>query len=269
VYFYEHDTSGGIGPFPPSTSLYFTTIAEFDVDASTEEKACEIADEVLDALSTAEVQYLGLGVIPGNQRVRPERRSAREEERRAEPETRAEHEEHEEHEGKNRRSRGRRRKRGPEREAEAPEEQPEEREATVPSQEVASTVSEAAPATEVPVEVASVARPSHEEQKPVILDLHPSETLPPAPPPRSSASMRVTLTVNLRASEIVRAEGGTATADQTELIALAVAEARRRHPELPDDVMPESATSPLPAGDTLLMLTWQYDRPVPSASEAA
>jgi len=269
VYFYEHDTSGGIGPFPPGTSLYFTTVAEFDVDASTEEKACEIADEVLDALSTEDVQYLGLGVIPGSQRVRPEPRSARTEERRAEPEARAEQEEREEHEGRNRRSRGRRRKRGPERESEAPEEQREEREATAPSQEVVPTVSEVVPATKAPVEVAPVTRPSPEEQKPVILDLQPSETPPPAQPPRSSAVMRVTLTVNLRASELSRSEGEAVTADQTELIALAVAEARRRHPELPDEVLPQSATSPLPAGDTLLSLTWQYDRPVPSASEAA
>ncbi len=270
VYFYEHDTSGGIGPFPPGTSLYFTTIAEFDVDASTEEKACEIADEVLDALSTKEVQYLGLGVIPGSQRVRPEPRGAREEERRAEPEVREEQEEREEHEGKNRRSRGRRRKRGPERETEAPEKQREERETTAPLQEVVSTVSEAAPVTEAPVEVAPVTtRPLHEERKPVVLDLQPIETPPPPPPPRSSTSMRVTLTVNLRASELSRSEGETTTADQIELIALAVVEARRRHPELPDDVLPQSATSPLPAGDTLLMLTWQYDRPLPSALEAA
>jgi hypothetical protein len=62
---------------------------------------------------------------------------------------------------------------------------------------------------------------------------------------------------------------GAGAVDQHELIAAAVAEARRRHPELPADIVPESATAPLPAGDTLLLLTWHFDRPVPSASEAA
>jgi hypothetical protein len=57
--------------------------------------------------------------------------------------------------------------------------------------------------------------------------------------------------------------------DRSELIAVASEEARRRHPELPADVDPEFATSPLPAGDTLLMLTWHFDRPIPSASESA
>ena len=78
VHFYEHDINGGIGPFPPGKSLYFTTIAEFDVEASREEQAGEIADEVLDVLSTEAVHYLGLGVVPGSQRVSPEQRRGRE-----------------------------------------------------------------------------------------------------------------------------------------------------------------------------------------------
>jgi hypothetical protein len=269
VYFYEHDTSGGIGPFPPGTSLYFTTMAEFDIDAPTEEKAGEIADEVLDALSTEEVQYLGLGVIPGSQRVRPEQRSAREEERRVVPEVRGQQEEPEEHVGKGRRPRGHRRKRGSERESEAPEKRQEEEEVAPPSPEITAAVPEAEPTTvAAPLDATSVAPPSHEERKVTVLDLHPIETPPPPPPPRSSASMRVTLTVSIRASELPRSAAETTTADQAELIALAIAEARRRHPELPDDVSPQSAISPLPAGDMLLTLTWQYDRPVPSASAA-
>ena len=58
--------------------------------------------------------------------------------------------------------------------------------------------------------------------------------------------MRVTLTVNLRASEVTQPHDQGASVDE-ELIALAVAEARRRHPELPTDVAPDSATSSLPA----------------------
>jgi hypothetical protein len=268
VYFYEHDTGGGLGPFPPGKWLYFTTIAEFDVEASTEEQAGEIADEVLDALSTQDVQYLGLGVAPGSQRVSAEQRRARVEERRAEPEARAEQEEHEEYEGKGRRSRGRRRKRGPDREARPSEERREEAETRAPLRVPQAVVSGVdVVSVETPAESAPVVHASREEQKLEVVDFQPVETSPLPPPPRSSASMRVTLTVNIRASELFRS--GEGTADQNELVASAVAEARRRHPELPVDVVPESATAPLPAGDTLLMLTWHFDRPVPSASEAA
>lgn len=268
VYFYEHDTSGGLGPFPPGRSLYFTTIAEFDIEAATEEQAGEIADEVLDALSTEDVQYLGLGVVPGSQRVSAEQRQTREEERRVESEARVEQEEREEHEGKGRRSRGRRRKRGPDREARPAEERREKEETRPPSRVLPAVV----PGVEVvsvetPVAPAPVVHSPREEQKLEVLDFQPIETPPLPPPPRSSASMRVTLTVNIRASELSRS--GAGTTDQSELIALAVTEARRRHRELPTDIVPESATSPLPAGDTLLMLTWHFDRPVPSASEAA
>lgn len=267
VYFYEHDTSGGLGPFPPGKALYFTTIAEFDVEASTEEQAGELADEVLDALSTKDVQYLGLGVVPGSQRVSVEQRRAREE-RPAEPEAGAEQEEREEYEGKGRRPRGRRRKRGPDRETRPAEERREEGETRAPSREPRAAVSEVeAVSADTPVEPAPVVQAPSEGQKLEVVDFQPLDTPPPPPPPRSSPSMRVTLTVNIRASELFRP--GEGAADRHELIASAVAEARRRHPELPADVIPESATAPLPAGDTLLLLTWHFDRPVPSASEAA
>jgi hypothetical protein len=94
------------------------------------------------------------------------------------------------------------------------------------------------------------------------------EESPPPPPPRSSAEMRVTLTVSIRASEVARADEQTLPLDD-ELIALAVAEARRRHPELPADAVPESAMSLLPAGDRLIALTWHYQSPVPSAAEVS
>ena len=78
--------------------------------------------------------------------------------------------------------------------------------------------------------------------------------------------MRVTLTVNLRASEVIQSHDQGESGDE-ELIALAVAEARRRHPKLPTDVAPDSVTSPLPGGDRLIALTWHYQSPVPSATE--
>ena len=270
VHFYEHDTNGGIGPFPPGKSLYFTTIAEFDVEASREEQAGEIADEVLDALSTEAVQYLGLGVVPGSQRVSPEQRRAREEERPEESETRAEQEEPEEYDGKGRRPRGRRRKRGPERETKPLEGRHHEEETPAPTRisPPASPAGVEVVALETPAAPAPVVRSPREEQpQTVSISELMVDTPPPPPPPRSSALMHVTLTVNLRASELP--QSGDETPDHSELIALACEEARRRHPELPADVTPESATSPLPAGDTLLILTWHFDRPIPSASEAA
>ncbi len=274
VHFYEHDTNGGIGPFPPGKSLYFTTIAEFDVEASREEQAGEIADEILDSLSTEAAQYLGLGVVPGSQRVSPEPRRAREEELPEKAETRTEQEEPEDHEGKGRRPRGRRRKRGPERETRPEASLIEERHHEGETPAPVRTLPPAIPAgvevvaLETPVTPVPVVRSPREEQpQTVSISELTVDTPPPPPPPRSSASMRVTLTVNLRVSELSRL--GEGTMDHSELIVLASEEARRRHPELPADVVPESATSPLPAGDTLLMLTWHFDRPIPSASEAA
>jgi hypothetical protein len=270
VRFYEHDTTGGIGPFPPGKSLYFTTIADFDVEASREEQAGEVAEEILDSLSTEAAQYLGLGVVPGSQRVSPAQRQAREEELPEESETRTEQEEPEDHEAKGRRPRGRRRKRGPERETRPIEERYHEEETPVPVR----TLPPAIPAEvegvalETPVAPVPVVRPPREERpQTVSISELIVDTPPPLPPPRSSALMRVTLTVNLRVSELARL--GEGTMNHSELIALASEEARRRHPELPADIVPESATSALPAGDTLLMLTWHFDRPIPSASEAA
>jgi hypothetical protein len=79
--------------------------------------------------------------------------------------------------------------------------------------------------------------------------------------------MRVTLAVTVRAFELTQRTNGAGVSDQQELTALAITEARRRHPELPADVAPVLQFSPLPQGDTLLTLTWHYDVPVPSASE--
>ena len=266
--YYEHDTSGGLGPYPPGQSLYFTTMAEFDVEAYTEEKAVELAEDLLDRFSTEDIQYLGHGIIPGNQRVQPgDRRSAREEERR----TAAEPDEGQggrgEREGKSRRpqrSRGRGRKlerRDTESDMNAEEQTLEPANEPPDSVPVDLTPEAKEPAPVPPSRV----RVGRDEPVPVISPVAVEEVIPP-PPPRSSAAMRVTLTVNLRASEVAQSQGHTAPMDE-ELIALAIAEARRRHPELPAEIAPDSATSSLPAGDRLISLTWHYQSPVPSAAE--
>ena len=94
-----------------------------------------------------------------------------------------------------------------------------------------------------------------------------SSTSPP--PSRSSGSMRVTVTVKLRASELTDTQNGDTAAESQDLLQQAIAEARRRHPEVPADVLPESESTPLPGGDTLFSLTWKYAAPVPSAKDAS
>lgn len=274
VHYFEHDTSGGLGPYPPSRSLYFTTIAEFDVEAYTEEKAVELAEDLLDRFSTEDIQYLGHGILLGERRVQPEdRRSAREEEPRSEEEADEEHGDREERGSKGRRlQRGRGRGRKPgrrdsEREVRAEEQTGDAVEETVnlapESALVDITHEDREPAAEPPPR----ARVVREEPVPVVSPIEVEEEVPPPPPPpRSSAAMRVTLIVSLRASEVTQSSEQSGSGDE-ELIALAVAEARRRHPELPTDIAPESVTASLPAGDRLISLTWHYQSPVPSAAE--
>lgn len=274
--YYEHDTSGGLGPYPPGQSLYFTTMAEFDVEAYTEEKAVELAEDLLDRFSTEDLQYLGHGIIPGNQRVQPEdRRSAREEESRGAAESDEGQGDREERGSKSRRpqrGRGRGRKSG-RRDTES-EMRAEEQTADTAG-ETANVAPESAPVDLTPEarEPDPVrpprARVVRNEPAPVTSPVEVEEVIPsppPPPPPRSSAAMRVTLTVNLRASEVTQSydQGGSGDDD---LITLAVTEARRRHPELPTDVAPDSALSSLPAGDRLILLTWHYQSPVASAAE--
>ncbi|MBI3300959.1 MAG: hypothetical protein HYZ72_02620 [Deltaproteobacteria bacterium] len=280
VSYYEHDTGGGMGPYPPAKDLYFSVIADFDVEANSEEKAGELAEEVLDALSTDEIQYLALGLTAGEQRVRPEQRAPREEEPAPERETRAERGEREERGGRGRGSRGRGRRRGGDRETESPREnkpqelvtRPLETEPTETRQaEPAETSAQAeTPTQEALVEASPAAKPAIVEREllPSAPDTIELET-PPPPPPRSSSAMRVTLSVTLRASELALPTNGSAVADEQELIALATAEARRRHPELPADITPAHEVVSQPWGDTVLTLTWHYDVPVPSATEPA
>ena len=88
---------------------------------------------------------------------------------------------------------------------------------------------------------------------------------PPEPPPRSSAFMRVTLTMSFRAVELGVQANGDGALDQDEFLARAIAEARSRHPEVPADATPTHEVVAQPWGETVLTLTWAYDVPVPSA----
>ena len=269
VRYYEHETIGGIGPHGPiGTALHFTIFADFDVEAQTEERAAELVEDILDALSTDDIQYFAHGLALGEQRVLHARQTSSETGREAERET---HPERGGRRGGRRRgARGRGKGGGGAQEIEA---------ASVETiQDISPRPPEGEPA-EVPV-AAQAATPSVstredetaggdvEERE---LSLPPVEAVeldtPPVPPPRSSPSMHVTLTVTLHASELVRPTNGSASLDQEELIVLATTEARRRYPELPAHIAPEPVLAPLPWGDTVLTLTWHYDVPVPSAGD--
>src|SRR5215475_11139068 len=113
VSYYEHDAAPAAGPYPPAKTLYFSIIADFDVDAPSEERAGEIAEEALEALASDDVQYVAFGLTAGEQRVRPGRKAQRAEdeaEEEAGPETQAE-DEARARKGRGRGSRGRGRKR--------------------------------------------------------------------------------------------------------------------------------------------------------------
>lgn len=272
VLYYEHDTSGGTGPYPPGKSLYFSVLADFDVTAPNEEKAGELADEVFDALSTEEIQYIALGLTAGEQRVHPEQRSSQQEERASARETRGAQEGRGQRGGRSRGARGRGKKRGGERETESlREEESKDQQLPAPAEEAGEPPREADVSLPQGLETESAAAQGPSlEQEVVPPTLQTGEPETPLPPPvRSSPSMRVTLAISLRASELPPPTNGSAVRDQQELIALATAEARRRHPELPGDIVPESEVVVQPWGDTVLTLTWHYDVPVPSAVETA
>ena len=91
--------------------------------------------------------------------------------------------------------------------------------------------------------------------------------LPAIPPVRSSSAMQTKTSVTLRASELGLSKD--ALPGEEELIALAAAEARRRHPALPADTAPEAEMETLPWGDVVLTLSWSDDVPVPSADNDA
>jgi len=270
VLYYEHETSEAIVSFPSAKVHYFTVIADLDVEASTEENGADIVEEVLDTLSTNAVQYLAHGITPGDRRVPLAQRAPHEAENASAPATHEEHEERGERGGRKRGSRGRGRTRGG-----TPETERAREDVVVPA--TVSESPEQAAATSVRTEPAAptapfVRPPVTEAAPPTPVPDSPSllvaEIEPLAPPPRSSAAMRVTLAVTLHASELNVPANGSTPADQQELLRAATTEARLRHPELPGEVIPECEVATLPWGDTVLTLTWHYDVRVPSAADA-
>ncbi len=283
IHYYEHDVTAGAGPSPSSNNLYFSVIAEFDVDAYNEERAGEFTDEILESLATDEVQFIAFGLTQGEQRVRPAERAPQTERApQVEPvpekpqEARAEEEEPEERKGKKRSSRGRSRgKRKGDRETESAREEQREDvvEAVAVREESTESPLETPPTREERLTIepptSVVVTPLEAEQKPAleIRPLVPEEDELPAPPPRSSSAMQITLTMSFRASEFGLRPSNGEVLDRDEFLARATAEARSRHPELPLDVTPAHEFTSLPWGEVIINLTWQYPVPVPSAAD--
>lgn len=296
VHYYEHDVSAGVGPYASSKTLYFSVIAEFDVEAGTEDKAGETAEEVLETLATDDVQLIAFGLVQGERRAAraateplpPREEVAVAPEPEVELQVRAEPAEvvestelaeAEDRRGKKRGSRGRGRKRKDEPETEnasarsAEEEEPSQDEAAHIVEVVPLRTEKAEPAEETaPVIVRStpvIAGIEGIETKPLeVIALVPAEDEPPSlPPSRSSAAMRVKLALSFRAAELGLPTNGFGFHNKEELLARAIAEARTRHPELPLDLAPEHAIVVQPWGEVMLTLTWEYDVPVPSAVE--
>jgi hypothetical protein len=84
VRYLEHSVSGNLGSAHSGEDLFFTVIGDFDVDASTADKAGDLIEEALDTLSTDSVQYLTHGLVEGEQRDRVERGEGRPVRRRTE-----------------------------------------------------------------------------------------------------------------------------------------------------------------------------------------
>ncbi len=280
VRYHEHEMSEGPGNSTPDKS-YCMVFVDCDVDAYTEEKALDFANDAFEHISTETCEYLALGLIPGRQRVQrrgeessetdaDERGGRQRVQRRGEESSETDADER----GGRRRStrgRGRRRRDDQERDEGARQEtaQTQVREAAArPAAETNETPrvqrqqKQDIRALEADLEVEPVEAPTE-------LEVEASE--PSAPPPRSSHAMQVTVTVKLRASEL-QAASQDASNDEApptpeDLVRMAVTEARNRHPEVPADVAPESESTSLSGGDTLLSLTWKYPAPVPSSKE--
>ena len=257
VRYHEHELSAGPSAAPAGKSFYCMVFIDCDVDAYTEEKALDFANDAFEYISTEACQYLAFGLVPGRQRVQRRREEA--------SDTAAS-----ERGGRRRGTPGRGRRRRDEQERDRGARQ--ETDQTQVSQgEVPSTPAaepgETPPAPEP--EIQAVAVEPEEVEAPTELEVDVEAGEPPAPPPRSSAAMQVTVTVKLRASELKDALNGEVSPAQQDLVQMAIAEARNRHPEVPADVAPESESTPLPGGDTLLSLTWKYPAPVLSSKESA
>lgn len=257
VRYHEHELSKGPSDTSAGNSFYCMVFVDCDVDAYTEEKALDFANDAFEYISTEACQYLAFGLVPGRQRVQRRREEASDTDanerggrRRGTP------------------GRGRRRRDDQERDRgvrqEADQTQVAQGEApSTPAAEPGEMPS--APKPEIP----AVAVEPEEVEAPTELEVDVEAGEPLAPPPRSSAAMQVTVTVKLRASELKDSLNGEAPSAQQDLVQMAIAEARNRHPEVPADIAPESESTPLPGGDTLLSLTWKYPAPVPSSKESA
>lgn len=255
VRYHEHELSEGPSAAPAGKNFYCMVFVDCDVDAYTEEKALDFANDAFEYIATETCQYLAFGLIPGRQRVQRRREEASD----ADTNER----------GRRRRGtqgRGRRRRDDQDRDRGVPQEteqiQVSQGESAAPPE---PEPSETPPAPE-PERQAVEVEPE-EVEAPTELEIDVEAGGPPPPPPRSSAAMQVTVTVKLRASELKDSLNGEAP--QQDLVQMATAEARNRHPEVPADIAPESESIPLPGGDTLLSLTWKYPAPVPSSKESA
>lgn len=273
IHHYEHDTNEEAEPSSPSGARYFTLVADFDVEAQSEEHASDLIEQGFDALTLDNLQYVAHGLTEGEQRVYGEPTRTREETRFPQQDADKAPPPPEERGDRRRRSRGRRRGRSTEQESRATGTREARAEpSAVPDQSLQEPTGVPAEAHRTGPTRESVDSETHTQTVPVessttaIWETHEQEQ--PLSPPRSSSLMRVTLSVALRASELSVPTNGSSLPHGSELVALATAEARRRHPDLPDNIAPRSETTLLPWGDTMLTLTWHYDVPVPSASEA-
>ena len=305
VHYYAHEMSESPNASAADAGrVHCMVFVDCDVDAHTEEKAMELADDLFDHISTQTCTYLALGLLAGRPRV-----SHRREDIEATDETRSDADRSER---RDRQGRGRRRggRRGQGRRGEADDDRPSEergRESAVkadrprrprsaPREEADARAATEADSTQTaatsePIVAASEPAPhpaqthepergvhetpdafdvgDHADDAPTELEVALDSNTPAAPPQRSSNAMQITVTVKLRASELTAAaddtEASSVGVDEAELLRLAISEARGRHPEVPADVSPECETAPLPGGDSLLSLTWKYPAPVPSS----
>ena len=303
VRYYAHEMSESPNVSAANAGwVHCMVFVDCDVDAHTEEKAMELAEDVFDRVSTRTCTYLALGLLSGRQRVSPQREEASATATRSD----ADHDERRERQSRGRRRGGRRgqgRRRGADdrpseerrRESDAAADRPRpSRSATRDEAAVRATPEADSTQAAAPVEPAvaaadpdsrpeparEAAPPTHDEtldavdagahvdDAPTELEVALDSTAPAGPLQRSSNAMQITVTVKLRASELTAdTEASAAGVDEAELLRLAVSEARGRHPEVPADVAPECESAPLPGGDSLLSLTWKYPAPVPSSRD--
>ena len=258
VRYYEHDTSGGIRATHPPDSLFFTVIADFDVEAGNEESATDLVEEVLDFLSNESVHYFTHGITPGEQRVRPEPRAQQKTERPPAREVQAEQGDREEREeenaapvvaGEDGEDHGKQKRcaRTNQRKLSLPRCKKNEPDFCLDGSSIRPEIS-----PEISEEENAAVEERIQEPAPPPPASAPVEAALNLPPPRSSTAMHVTLTVTLHASELPLQTNGSTLPEREELLGLAMAEARRQHPELPVAVTPECTVASLPWGDTLL-----------------